>query len=148
METEGSLPRLQEPASSPFSEQDQSRPCPQSPCLKTFPSTPGSSKWPLSLKFPPPKPCMHLSCRPYMLHALLIQRKLVYLWRGVMASSFRWLHSADVAARRKKRNFLNGKYEKSGECIIPIRFLLRLSDLCYIAISDSASIQFFLLAWY
>jgi len=30
-----------------------------------FPSTPGSSKWSLSLRFLPPKPCIHLCCPPY-----------------------------------------------------------------------------------
>ena len=34
-----------------------------------LPSTPGSSKWSLSLRFPHQKPCMHLSFRPYVLHA-------------------------------------------------------------------------------
>ena len=36
------------------------------------PSMPGSSKWTLSLRFPPPKPCIHLSSPPYMLHVLPI----------------------------------------------------------------------------
>ena len=33
-----------------------------------LPSTPGSSKWSLSLRFPPTKPCIHLFSRPYVLH--------------------------------------------------------------------------------
>ena len=35
-----------------------------------LPSTPGSPKWSLSLKFPPPKPCIRPSSPPYALHFL------------------------------------------------------------------------------
>ena len=34
-----------------------------------LPSTPGSPKWSLSLRFPPSKPCIRLSSSPYELHA-------------------------------------------------------------------------------
>jgi hypothetical protein len=34
-----------------------------------LPSTSGSSKCSLSLRLPPPKPCIRLSCHPYVLHA-------------------------------------------------------------------------------
>ena len=34
-----------------------------------LPSTPGSSKWSLSLRFPHQKPCIHISSPPYVLHA-------------------------------------------------------------------------------
>ena len=34
-----------------------------------LPSTLGPSKWSLSLRFPQPKPCIHLSSSPYVLHA-------------------------------------------------------------------------------
>jgi hypothetical protein len=34
-----------------------------------LPSTPGSPKWSLSLRFPLQKPCLRLSCPPYALHA-------------------------------------------------------------------------------
>ena len=34
-----------------------------------LPSTPGSPKWSFSFSFPPPKPCIRLSCPPYELHA-------------------------------------------------------------------------------
>ena len=57
MESEGSLPRLQQPATCPYPEPDQSSPCPPSHFLKThisiiFPSMLGSSKWSLSIRFP------------------------------------------------------------------------------------------------
>ena len=34
-----------------------------------LPSTPWSSRWSLSSRFPPPKPCTHLSFLPFLLHA-------------------------------------------------------------------------------
>jgi len=57
MEPGGSLPHLYEPAPCPRSEPDQTSPCPSSYILKfhfniILPSTSGSSKWRLSLKFP------------------------------------------------------------------------------------------------
>jgi len=56
MEPEGLLPHLQVPATCPYPEPAQSSSCPTSHFLKIqlniiFPSTPGSSKWSLSLRF-------------------------------------------------------------------------------------------------
>ena len=34
-----------------------------------LPPTSWSPQWPLSIRFPPPKPCTHLSLSPYVLHA-------------------------------------------------------------------------------
>ena len=57
MEPEGSLPRLLDPATCPYPEPDKPIPCPPSHFLKIhlnikLPSTPGSPKWSLSLRFP------------------------------------------------------------------------------------------------
>ena len=49
------------------------------------------------------------SSPPYVLHATLIQRKLVFLCRSVGASSFQRLLSADITGRRKQLYFLGGK---------------------------------------
>ena len=54
LEPKGSLQRLQVPATSPYPEPDQSSPSPPFHLLRNIilPSTPGSSKWFLSLGFP------------------------------------------------------------------------------------------------
>ena len=64
MEPEGSLPHSQEPAACPYSEPDQSTPCHipllENPFNIILPSTPGSSQWSLSLRFPYQNP-LHTS---------------------------------------------------------------------------------------
>jgi len=70
VEPEGLLSRLQEPATSPYFGPDQSVPCLPSHFLKIqlniiLPTTPGSSKWALSIRFPHPKPCINLSNKLY-----------------------------------------------------------------------------------
>jgi len=69
MEPEGSLPRLQEPTTYPYYEPYQSTPRLPSHILKIqtniiLSSTPGSPQWSLSLRFPQPKPCIHISSPP------------------------------------------------------------------------------------
>jgi hypothetical protein len=61
MEPEGSLPNSEVPASCPYPEPNQSNPCLPSHFVKNhlniiLLSKPGSSKWPLSLRFPHQNP--------------------------------------------------------------------------------------------
>jgi hypothetical protein len=79
MEPEGSLLHSQVPATCPYPESSQSSPCPPSHLLKIhlniiFPSTPGTSKWSLSLKFPHQNPVYtsvltHTCYIPYPSHS-------------------------------------------------------------------------------
>jgi len=76
MEPEGSLQRLQEPATCPHPEPDQSSPCRTSHFLKIhlniiLPTKPGSYKWSLPLRFPHQNP-VHTSPPPCVLHDPLI----------------------------------------------------------------------------
>ena len=75
MELEGSLPQSQEPAACLCPEPHRSNPWPPSHILELqlnicFPSTPGSAKWPLFLRFPYQNslytsPFPHTSYMPY-----------------------------------------------------------------------------------
>jgi len=70
---------------------------PTSHCLKIYlniilPSTPGSSKWSLSLSVSPPKPCINLSSPPYVLHAPPISFFLIW------PPEQYWVKSTDHAA--------------------------------------------------
>ena len=74
MEAEGSLPHSQMAATCPYPDPAPSSPCPEIP----LPEDP-SQYYPLIyawvfqvVSFPqvsPPKPCIHLCCPPYVLHA-------------------------------------------------------------------------------
>ena len=87
METEVPLLCLQEPATCPHPEPDQSRPCPPSHFLRIhfniLPSMPGSSKWALSLTFPHQTP-VYTPSHPYK----------CYMSRP--SHSFRFLHPNNI----------------------------------------------------
>jgi len=54
-----------------------------------LPSIPGSAKWSLSLRFPPPKPCICLSSPPYLLHAPPIS------FFSILSPKEYWVRSTD-----------------------------------------------------
>ena len=71
--TRSFITAFKRPATYPYPE--PARPSPHFPSqfLKInlniiLPSAPGSSKWSLSLMFPPPKPCIYFCSLPYVLH--------------------------------------------------------------------------------
>jgi len=79
MEAEGSLPRLQMLATCPYPEPYKSKPCPPSQFLKTqlniiLPSTPESSKWSLSFRFPHQSPV----CKSLLPHTCYMLRPAHY----------------------------------------------------------------------
>ena len=64
-----------------------------------LPSTPGSPKWSLSLRFPPPKRCLHLSLFPIYsscpAHPLDLITRIVFgeVYRSLISSLFSFLYS-------------------------------------------------------
>jgi len=73
MEPKGSLLHSQLPVTFPYPEPVRSGPCPHIPLPAgppyiIIPSSPGCSKWSLSPQISLPKPCVHLSSPPYVLH--------------------------------------------------------------------------------
>jgi len=96
MEPEGSLRPSQVAATCPYPEPARSVHAPTSHFLKIhfniiIPSTPGSSKWSLSLRFPHQNP-VSLSLSPYVLHALSIS------FFSIWSPEQYWVSSTDHSA--------------------------------------------------
>ena len=102
MEPEGSLRHSQVPATYPYPEPPQTSPSRPSQFLKihfsdNLPSMPGYSKWSLSLQVFPPKPCMHLSSPPYVLHAPPISYLLCFITWTILGEQYRSISSSSCS---------------------------------------------------
>ena len=106
MEPEGSLPHSREPATCPYPESHQSTPCLLSHFLKIYvnfflPSTPRSSRWSLSPRFPKQSPVWTSAVPPILATCLahLIFLNLITLtifgeeYRSLSSSLFSFPHS-------------------------------------------------------
>jgi hypothetical protein len=94
MEHEGSLQYSQVPATYPYPEPAQSSSIPTSHILKIhlniiLPSTPGPSKWSLSLRLPRQNPVYATPLPPYLLHAPPIS------FLSILSPEQYWVRSTD-----------------------------------------------------
>jgi len=99
MEPAGSLPHSQVPATCPYLNQLDPVHTPTSHFLKIhlniiLPSTPGSPKRSLSIRFHPPKPCIHLFSSPihatWSAHLILLD----FITRTILGAEYRSLSSS------------------------------------------------------
>jgi hypothetical protein len=136
MKTERSLPRVQEPASSPHPEPDQPSVSPRSSFLKIYlnimlPSTPLSSKWPPFPRFLHQNPvCIShrpLTCyvhRPYIL--LYLHTRIIFGEEYIPLSSplCRCLHIPVTASLLSSNILLNILFSNT----LSLRFSLNVND--------------------
>ena len=110
MGPEGSLPRLQVPATGSYTESDQSSPYPTPHFLKIhliiiLTSTPGSSKWPLSPRFPtetlyaPVISYIRATCTDRLILMDLINPIMCGEYRSLSSSLCCFVHSPVISSR-------------------------------------------------
>ena len=138
MEPEGSLPLLQEPATSLCSELDQSSPCSPSHFLKInfniiLPSTPGSYKWSFSLTCSHQHPvCTSLLPLTYYMPAHFI---LFYLFARIkFGEEYRSLSSSLCSLQSPVTPFLVGP-----NILFSILFSDTLSLRSFVNVSDQVA---------
>ena len=136
MESDDLLPRLQEPATCPYREPDQCSPCaPPSHVLKIqlhiiLPSTPGSSEWSLSFRFPHQNLYALLSpiraeCPAHLILPYLIIRVIFGEEnRSLSSSSCGFLHSPVILSVLSPNILLNTLFSNA----LSLRSSLNVSD--------------------
>ena len=136
-EPEGSLPQSQVPATCPYPEPARSSPQPH--ILKihlniTLPSTPGSPKWSLSFRFPPPKPHILLSpirvtCPAHLiLLGFITQKILGEECRSLSSSLCSFLHSP-VTSSLLGPNILNTLFSNVTAVRSPTLYNIYMFDI-------------------
>ena len=136
MTTEGSLPHSQVPTICPSPEPDQSSPCPRTHFLKThlniiLPSTPRSSNWSLSLRFPHQKP-VYTSIHPIRVTGIAYLIPLDCIIRTIFGEEYRslssslctFLHSPDTSSLLDSNIFLSTLFSYT----LSLRSSLNISD--------------------
>jgi len=116
MEPGSSLPHSQVHATCPYPQPDRSSPYPHIPLNTVLTSMPGSSKWPLSLRFPHQNPAyisplpIRATCPAQIILLDLITRTILgEQYRSLSSSFCSFLHSSVTSSLPGPNNILNIK---------------------------------------
>jgi len=135
MEPEGSLPDSQVPANCPYPQPARSSPYPTTHFLKVhlniiLPSTPGSPKWSLSLRFPQQKAVfasplpIRATCPAHLILHFINRTILCVQYRLLSSSLYSFLHSTITSSLLGRNTLLNTIFSNT----LSLRSSLNVSD--------------------